>query len=274
MDRCRSGRLGRGPHGRQVGFARRDGCTRGCRRFSRASCTTRLAWFDPAQCPLQHLDVTGERAVVDGQRVAEREALQIARQLARPRHRSPADEDGDHPQPRVERRRDLNAMDIALVIDPATTRFVLGQPGRTDEHQNDIARFERRRDHRAEVLAEINRVDVEEDPPRVDRCGQAIVQSTRPGRRIVSPVADEATDHDRLTIRSPTRRASRVRRFSVTEPPLTHARLSPRRLAALCELDAITHDGRRARSASLSQIRRDRPSSSAIACKRQQDGDR
>ena len=73
------------------------------------------------------------------------------------------------------------------------------EPLIADQRQQDVARSHRARDHLDEVVAQLDRVDVLEDPAPAEVVGETFVQP--PGRigRLVAPVADEDSTGCRIS---------------------------------------------------------------------------
>ena len=124
--------------------------------------------------------------LVNGQRP------QHLRQVGRTRHRGAAHEHGDDAHAAFERLRNFEPHEVARRVDPAPAVLTRErQPSLADDSQQGAALPDLLVDHRGEIVAAVDVVQVHEHLIVAEAPGEGIEQAARVAAAVVAPIADE-----------------------------------------------------------------------------------
>ena len=128
--------------------------------------------------------------LVNGQRA------QRLGQIGRARHRGAAHQHGDDAHAALERLRNLEAHEVARRVEPASAVLARDrQPPFADDRQQDAALPDLLVDHRGEVVAALDVVEVHERLIVAEAAGEHVEQAAGVAAAVVAPVADEDSRH-------------------------------------------------------------------------------
>src|SRR5215218_9167989 len=118
--------------------------------------------------------------------------LNRRQQLLATRHDRALDQDRDHPDVALQRRRDLQADEVVGVIQPPPPVLVGGaEPARADHRQQHLTATHRLGDDLGEVNPQRDRVDIHEDLVVAEAGREPVVQAAGQAAGLLPPVADE-----------------------------------------------------------------------------------
>ena len=138
------------------------------------------------------IDVVAPALIVEPERLALDERLQIGREISRLRHRRAMHQHRDDEHVAGKPGGDLGADEILGFVDPPQARRrARAEPLRSNDHQQHTARSDRSMQDVDKVLAGFDVVDVHEDRALAESCGQRVIEAANVTRAVVAAVADE-----------------------------------------------------------------------------------